>query len=609
MEARICKECGKSFIPRSSRRQFCYEDHYRVCKGCGKLFYVPSNKLSTPLQVCSEDCRRIVISKSPIYKIPRFDCVCELCGKSFKSASKSTRICPDTHYKVCEVCGKSFEIKSVYYMNKKTCSKECANKQRVNSFMKNVDEHVEAMKKTMIERYGVSNAMQIPEFIEKSKQTCLDKYGKESFTQTEEFKELAIKTNREKYGKDWYTQTDEHRERAKATILEKYGTTNVSKSKYFLESRMNNPEKVAELMRFREDPESYIHDNFPDESPTLLQLSEMCGIRDSSIGYILDQRNLHHLVRGDYSQMEDEVFNFLNEYLGEHDIVRNTFKIITPYELDIYIPSYNLAIECDPTWTHNSTISIFDSKPLDSKYHKMKTDMCEAKGIRLIHLFGYDWVNHKDTCKSIILNSLNKTPNRYYARKLKLLEISGKQAFEFLQENHRQGGVYCKVNLGLFDSDRLVAVMCFSRLRHTIGTGTDDTSKCWELVRFCNLNYTTVVGGASKLLKHFITMYNPYEIRSFSDRAHTTGNLYIQLGFSQLRVSDPGYMWVDLKTDYAYARYNAQKQNIKQFLHDDTVDLSDTEVNIMSSHGYVQVFDSGTITWQLFPNNVVKEVA
>ena len=606
MEARICKECGKSFIPKSSRRQFCYEDHYRVCKGCGKLFFVPSNKLSSPLQVCSEDCRRVVISKSLIYKTPRFDCICKICGKSFKSTSRLSTVCPDKHYRICPICGKSFELP---YPEKLTCSKECADKQRVHSFMLNVDKHVEAMQKTMLERYGASNARQVTQFLEKSKQTCLEKYGKESFTQTEEFKKKTIKTTRERYGTDWYTQTDEYRKKADATLLEKYGTTNVSKSKYFLESRINNPEKVSELIKFRDNPEEYIRSNYPEEPPTLLQLSEACGVRDSSIGYIIDQHNLRHLIKGDYSRMEDEVFSFLSEHIDKSGIQRNTFKIITPYELDIYIPSYNLAIECDPTWTHNSTISIFDSKPLDSKYHKMKTDMCEAKGIRLIHLFGYDWVNHKDTCKSIILNSLNKTPNRYYARKLKLLEVSGKQAFEFLQENHRQGGVYCKVNLGLFDSDRLVAVMCFSKLRHTIGTGTDDTSKCWELVRFCNLNYTTVVGGASKLLKYFINMYNPYEIRSFSDRAHTTGNLYIQLGFSQLRVSDPGYMWVDLKTDHAYARYNAQKQNIKQFLHDDTIDLSDTEVNIMSSHGYVQVFDSGTITWQLFPNIKVKEVA
>ena len=67
------------------------------------------------------------------------------------------------------------------------------------------------------------------------------------------------------------------------------------------------------------------------------------------------------------------------------------------------------------------------------------------------------------------------------------------------------------------------------------------------------------------------------EIRSFSDRAHTTGALYKTLGFVELRRSDPGYVWVHQKTNKAYSRYNAQKQNIVKFLNDPDIDLSKTE--------------------------------
>lgn len=57
-------------------------------------------------------------------------------------------------------------------------------------------------------------------------------------------------------------------------------------------------------------------------------------------------------------------------------------------------------------------------------------------------------------------------------------------------------------------------------------------------------------------------------------------------------------MWVDLKTDKAYHRVNAQKQNIKKFLGDDSIDLSKSEREIMTEHGFVRVYDSGTITWE-----------
>lgn len=135
-------------------------------------------------------------------------------------------------------------------------------------------------------------------------------------------------------------------------------------------------------------------------------------------------------------------------------------------------------------------------------------------------------------------------------------------------------------------------------MRNTIGTGSEDLSDCYELVRFCSKLNTSVVGGASKLFKHFIIAYNPQRVRSFSDRAHTRGNLYSNLGFKEVRRSDPGYVWVNLYNDKPYHRYNAQKQNIREFLKDDSIDLSRTERDIMASHNFVQVFDSGTITWE-----------
>lgn len=123
-------------------------------------------------------------------------------------------------------------------------------------------------------------------------------------------------------------------------------------------------------------------------------------------------------------------------------------------------------------------------------------------------------------------------------------------------------------------------------------------SDCIELLRFCSLLKTSVVGGASKLFKHALQTIKPARVRSFSHRAHTSGGIYSVLGFTEVRRSEPGYMWVDLETDKAYHRYNAQKQNVRKFLHDDTIDLSLSEREIMTSHGFVQVYDSGTITWE-----------
>lgn len=604
---RICKECGKEFDTSSSRRVYCYDQHYRTCKVCSRSFLVEN--CNSDKHTCSEECRRKAISSAEVYRTPRFKCTCILCNKEFLSAHPNGKLCPDKHYRICKVCGEQFEVADVADIAKLTCSKECRYQLSQDTWNQNSDAHIAKRNSTMLSRYGVINALQLPEYKEKAKQTNLARYGEISFTKTNEFLEKVKTTNRKRYGKDWYMQTPEYKERSIATCMRKYGVTNVSKSEKFIADKMNCPEKLQELMKFREDPEAYIHKHFTEEYPTLAQLSELCGIRESSIGEIIAKYNLKHLIRFNYSKMEDEVFNFLINYLPEEDIIRNTFKVITPYELDIYLPKYNIAIECDPTWTHNANLGIFDNEPIPQNYHKIKTDLCESKNIRLIHLFGYDWINHKDTCKSIILNAIGKTPVKYYARKLIIREVPGNIAYQFLEDNHRQGGVNCKIRLGLYDKDELLSLMTFSTMRHTIGTGNDNTQDCWELVRFCNKNYASVVGGASKLLKHFITKYRPREIRSFSDRAHTSGKLYSILGFSELRRSDYGYVWVNLSTDKAYSRFNSQKRNIKQFLKDDSIDLAKTEVQIMVEHGFVQVFDSGTITWQMILDTGKEDIA
>ena len=593
---RVCKECGKEFETTSSRRLFCYDKHYRTCVSCGKSFYVehPSSTVKT----CSEDCRRRAIASSESYNVPRFKCVCAHCGKEFLSPHKNTMLCPDVHYNICAVCGKKFEIKDYSQISKSTCSNECRYKLSTQKYMSNLDANLAKMRSTMLQKYGVTHSMQVPEFIEKSKQTCLSRYGVTSFTKTPEFVSKTIKTNQERYGTDWYAQTDDCKQSVVNTCMQKYGVSNAGKYGDFIVDKMKNPDKLPELMSFRGDPEHYINEHF-EERPTLAQLSNLIGVSDTTVGDILMSRDLCHLVAYQYSRMEDEIYEFLSEYVSSDDIVRNTFKVITPYELDVYLPKFALAIECNPTSTHNSTLGVYDALPKSQDYHKMKTDLCESKGIRLIHIFGYEWSWHKDTCKSIILNALGMTSHRLYARNLIIKSVSDREAYNFLCANHRQGGVHCKVRLGLYLGNDLMSLMTFSKMRHTIGTGNDDTSDCWELVRFCNKNYTSVVGGASRLLYHFIQDYHPVEIRSFSDRAHTSGKLYSVLGFKELRRSEPGYVWVNLKSNKAYSRFNAQKRNIVKFLNDGSIDLTKSESEIMSDHGYVQVYDSGTITWRL----------
>ncbi len=601
---RICKECGKPFDTPYSRKMFCDDPHYRVCEGCGKKFLVPPNKLSVVTKVCSEECRRIVIGRASKSRQPTIDKICDACGLPFKALSVTQRFCDREHKLTCQYCGKEFVANLQQLISgTKTCSKACRyalSSQTLSQDPEVTAERVKQHQQVMMERYGVDNPMKLPEVVAKAQATCQEKYGESSFTKTAEFIEKTIATNRRRRGVDWAQQDESVKERSKATCLARYGVDNAGKVGAFIVDKMAHPERLDKLMEFRQNPRAFTTKYFITK-PTLEELAVMCGIRASSVGEILQKAECSDVVRYTFSIMEDAVYNFLRASLGEDiEIIQNTHKVIKPYELDVYIPSKHFAIECNPTVTHNSSLAGFGwgDKPKPRGYHKMKTDMCEAAGVHLFHLFGYDWWHHQEACKSMILNQLGCTANKLYARKLAIREVSDPVAVEFLNQNHRQGAAHSKVRLGLYDGEQLVSLMTFSKMRATIGTGKEDLADCWELVRFCSVLNTSVVGGASKLFTHFVRTYAPNRIRSFSDRAHTRGGLYESLGFVKVRVSDPGYTWVHLKTERAFARNNAQKQNICKFLNDDTLDLTKSETELMVSHGFVQVFDSGTITWE-----------
>lgn len=58
MEMKKCKECGKLFMPKSTRSQYCDDLHYRPCPVCQKS--VEAKYLSDPPRCCSKECQQIL---------------------------------------------------------------------------------------------------------------------------------------------------------------------------------------------------------------------------------------------------------------------------------------------------------------------------------------------------------------------------------------------------------------------------------------------------------------------------------------------------------------------------------------------------------------------
>lgn len=97
-----------------------------------------------------------------------------------------------------------------------------------------------------------------------------------------------------------------------------------------------------------------------------------------------------------------------------------------------------------------------------------------------------------------------------------------------------------KLKLGLYYNSNLVSVMTFNK-----SEGRKKMSDVeWNLNRFCNKLNTTVIGGASKLLKYFIKNYNPKRVVSYADKDWSSGGIYETLGFKLISENNPDYKYI-----------------------------------------------------------------
>lgn len=285
-----------------------------------------------------------------------------------------------------------------------------------------------------------------------------------------------------------------------------------------------------------------------------------------------------HMNRDFSSKEEKEICDFISNLGFECYCDR---KILKGKELDIFIPSKNLAIEYNGLLWHSEKFN------KDKNYHLNKLIECNKKGIYLIQIFEDEYIKNKN----IVLNKIrhilqcDNTWCKIPGRKCFIQEITNSEAEEFLNLNHIQGFCHSTVYMGAFYFDKLIGVMTF----------THEGSEKWNLTRFATLNGYICQGVGGKMFNWFVKNYNPLEVKSFADRRWTlngSNNLYTHLGFRLDKVLEPEYRYYNQKID-KYQRIH--KFNFrKQILHKKYgFPLSMTESEMAKELGYVKIWDCG----------------
>lgn len=502
----------------------------------------------------------------------------------------------ETIYFKCPVCGSEMTGNKVWIRS--TCSNKCSGKFSQNKAQETclkkygVSSPLQAKgiqeksKQTFLKKYGVDTPLRLAEKREMGKKTMLEKYGVENCQQSEEIRERTKQTNLKKYGVEHAFQAESVKEKIRETLLERYGVDNPFKNGPFRDKQM------AAYRKKRFDLFSKILDLRKIEMLTpyeehltakmLKFRCQKCDIEFESIYSSGSQCTIWcpecHTYR---SEGENQLEDFLRELLPGEEIRRNSKKVLPDgREIDLYVPSRKFAIEFDGIFWHSS-----ENK--SKRYHLSKTRACEKLGIRLIHIFENEWVHQMEKVKALIKSRLGIFDQTIAARKCRIIDLTDSNViyYMFLEENHLQGYVPTKIRLGLLYGNDLVAVAGFGKSRFT----KDET----ELIRFCTKMGVRVIGGLSKLIKHS----GVTNLISYVDRRYFDGSGYKKIGFELIKETDPSYVYCKNNSP-TLSRYQCQKHKLPELLGD-KFDPDRSESENMALAGYLQVFDCGTLKFQL----------
>lgn len=458
-----------------------------------------------------------------------------------------------TEIQTCKHCGEPVKYKRNLFMYDTFCGVSCATsnittkeKRKYTNTLKygtcnvsNVDVIKNKKRKTLLKNFGVSGLNDSLIINEKRKQTNIEKYGHYNPFGSSTIKNKIKKQNKERYGVDY------------------------TGSFYIGDSTLTKLNDVEWLIQQH-------HVN----ALTLKDIALELSVDPTTVANYFRKHGVeikHFFV----SSGEKQIEQFLKG-MGNFTINTNVRTIIPPYELDIVVPEKNLAIEYCGLYWHSDRFK-------DRNYHRMKTDMCQQKGYRLLTIFEDDWLHKRDIVERILRERLGvNNQQKIYARRCESRQILDKiERDNFFDNEHIQGSAKSSLTYGLYYNSTLVACMSFIRRGEGI----------FELNRYATK--LKVVGGFGKLLS-FFKENNPSWIKiiTFADKTWSSGDLYKTMKFKEITPHVPvSYYYVQgVKRVH---RSNYMRRHLPKKISNFNPSL--TEFENCDRNGILRVWDCGLI--------------
>lgn len=297
------------------------------------------------------------------------------------------------------------------------------------------------------------------------------------------------------------------------------------------------------------------------------------------------QKKLHVLEHGGrchtcfpvrVSRWQGEIADYVKSLTK--DVSTNDRNAIAPYELDIYVPSKNFAIECHGIYWHSNAITKFDPK-----HTEKKRLLARAAGISLLVIFEDEWRDKRNIVESMIRHRLGLSTS-IGGRKLTLQHCKPSDVAQLLQDWHLEGYVNSSYALRLVTNSGDTVGTCTLRWAR----GSD--RQVLEIARIAFRPGIHVQGGICRFIKEaaIIARKNgAKKLISYSDNRLGDGTGYAFAGMKLTGTTVPRFWWTDFHERYNRFKYRADKAN------------GLTESQVARAAGVFKIYGCSNSRWEL----------
>jgi hypothetical protein len=280
----------------------------------------------------------------------------------------------------------------------------------------------------------------------------------------------------------------------------------------------------------------------------LLFQCKICGAQQSKSLAMLEETPICFSCHPKESLGQLEIFEFVKSLCS--DAVISDRNVISPKELDIWVPSQRFAIEYNGLYWHSS------HRQIDPLYHVKKLDSCAKSEIRLLSIYEDEWKDRGEIVRSMIRHRLGVSQRVFNARNLTIVDVLPGDAKIFFENNHLEGHVVGVKYLGLRNIDgELLACVSLRRPFHLKYAGNLELGRCATSL---NTHVRGWLGKLSKAAIKYCKESGHSSMMTYVDQRVGDGSGYASAGWKLVNSGGrPRFWWTDSRARYNRFLYKA----------------------------------------------------